>query len=121
MLVDPCHCIQKDQYFIVSDLGDGCIKVFNTEGDFLYKFGNEGDGNVLDPRGLSVDKAGHLMVCDSANDKVQILELTGKFIANFELMSDRIREFVGPVSTASLTDGRIVVSVFCDDCITIIG
>ena len=113
MLVDPCHCIQKDQYFIVSDWGDGCIKVFNTEGDFLYKFGNEGDGNVLDPRGLSVDKAGHLIVCDSENDKVQILELTGKFIANFEL--------IGPVSTASLTDGRIVVSVFCDDCVKIIG
>ena len=28
LLVDPCHCIQKDQYFIVSDWGDHCIKVF---------------------------------------------------------------------------------------------
>ena len=122
LLVDPCHCIQKDQYFIVSDYGDQCIKVFNTGGDFLYKFGNEGegDGEFNGPHCLSVDKAGHLMVCDSENDRVQILELSGKFIANFELMSDRIEEYVGPVSTAVLSDGRIVVSDYCDDCIKII-
>ena len=96
--------------------------MFNTDGDFLYKFGNEGegDGEFYGPKYLSVDKAGHLMVCDSANDRVQILELSGKFIANFELMSDRIEEYVGPVSTAVLSDGRIVVSDYCDDCIKII-
>ena len=96
--------------------------MFNTGGDFLYKFGNEGKGygEFYRPKCLSVDKAGHLMVCDSANDRVQILELSGKFIANFELMSDRIEEYVGPVSTAVLSDGRIVVSDFCDDCIKII-
>ena len=120
LLVDPCHCIQKDQYLIVSDYGDHCIKVFNTEGNFLYKFGNEGDGEFIRPHFLSVDKAGHLMVCDSENDRIQILELSGKFIANFELMSDKIEEYVGPVSTAELSDGRIVVSDYCDDCIKII-
>ena len=122
LLVNPCHCIQKDQYFIVSDDGDDFIKVFHTDGDFLYKFGNEGDeSREFDhPRCLSVDKAGHLMVCDSANDRVLILELSGKLIAKFELMSDRIEEFLGPVSTAVLSDGRIVVSDHCDDCILLI-
>ena len=125
LLVDPCHCIQKDQYFIVSDYGDHCIKVFNTGGDFLYKFANKGkgDGEFDRPHCLSVDKAGHLMVCDYGNDRVQILELNGKFVANFELIRDligTIEEFVGPVSTASLTDGRIVVSDYSDDCIKII-
>ena len=125
LLVDPCHCIQKDQYFIVSDNGDHCIKVFNTGGDFLYKFANKGkgDGEFDRPHCLSVDKAGHLVVCDYGNDRVQILELNGKFVANFELIRDligTIEEFVGPVSTASLTDGRIVVSDYSDDCIKII-
>ena len=108
LLVDPCHCIQKDQYFIVSDWGDHCIKVFNTDGDFLYKFGNEGegDGEFNEPRCLSVDKAGHLMVCDGANERVQVLELSGKFITTFKLMSGG-----SPVSIAVLSDGRIVVSV----------
>ena len=98
------------------------LKVFHTDGDFLYKFGNEGDeSREFDhPRCLSVDKAGHLMVCDSGNDTVQILELNGKSIANFELMSNGIEECFWPVSTAVLSDGRIVVSNFCNDCIQLI-
>ena len=122
LLVEPCHCIQRDQYFIVSDYGDHSSKEFNTDSDFLDKFGNkgEGDGEFDEPRFLSVDKAGHLVVCDSSNDIVQILELSGEFITEFGLMSDRIRAFIGPISTAVLTDGRIVVSDYWDDCIKII-
>ena len=117
LLVDPCHCIRKDQYFIVSDWGDHSIKVFNTDGDFLYKFGNEGegDGEFNKPRCLSVDKAGHLMVCDGANDRVQVLELNGKFITKFKLMSGG-----SPTSTAVLSDGTIVVPDYGNGCIQII-
>ena len=117
LLVKPIHCIQKDQYFIVSDNFDHCIKVFDTEGDFLYKFGNEGegDGEFNGPRCLSVDKAGHLMVVDSANDRVQVLQLNGKFITKFKLLSGGL-----PISTAVLSDGRIVVSVLRDSRIQII-
>ena len=117
LLVDPIHCIQKDQYFIVSDNGDHSIKVFNTDGDFLYKFGNEGkgDGEFNKPRCLSGDKAGNLMVCDRANDRVQVLELSGKLITTFELVTGGL-----PVSIAVLSDGRIVVSVFGDNRIQII-
>ena len=122
LLVDPCHCIQKDQYFIVSDNGDHCIKVFNTDGDFLYKFGNEGegDGEFNLPRYLSVDKAGHLMVCDSGNDSVQVLELNGKFITKFGRYGSEIGELNEPMSTAVLTDGRIVVTDFENNRIQII-
>ena len=117
LLVDPCHCIQKDQYFIVSDNGDHSIKLFNTGGDFLYKFGNEGegDGEFDNPYCLSVDKAGHLMVCDGTNDRVEVLELNGKFITKFKLVSGGL-----PTSTAVLSDGTIVVSDFTDYRIQII-
>ena len=117
LLVDPCHCIQKDQYFIVSDNGDHSIKLFNTGGDFLYKFGNEGEGDgEFDNRYcLSVDKAGHLMVCDGTNCRVQVLELNGKFITKFKLVSGGL-----PTSTAVLSDGTIVVSDFRDYRIQII-
>ena len=116
-LVDPCHCIQKDQYFIVSDHRDHSIKVFTAEGDFLYKFGNEGegDGEFNGPHCLSVDKAEHLMVCDYGNNRVQVLELNGEFITKFKLMSGG-----SPTSTAVLSDGTIVVSDHRDDCIQII-
>ena len=117
LLVDPIHCIQKDQYFIVSDNGDHSIQVFNTEGDFLYKFENEGegDGEFNKPKFLSVDKAGHLMVCDFENYRVQVLELNGKFITKFKLMRRG-----SPTSTTVLSDGTIVVSDYWEDCIQII-
>ena len=43
-----------------------CVKVFGRDGNFLYQFGKkgEGDGEFNKPRCLSVNKAGHLMVCD---------------------------------------------------------
>ena len=91
--------------------------MFNTDGDFLYKFGNEGkgDGEFNKPRCLSVDKAGHLMVCEFPNHRVQVLELNGKFITKFKLLSGGL-----PMSTAVLSDGRIVVSDFRDHRIQII-
>ena len=55
------------------------------------------------------------MVCDGANDRVQVLELNGKFITKFKLMSGG-----SPTSTALLSDGTIVVSDYRDDCIQII-
>ena len=101
----------------MSDNGDHSIKVFNADGDFLYKFGNggEGDGVFDNPYCLSVDKEGHLMVCDGKNDRVQVLELNGTFITKFKLMSGG-----SPTSTAVLSDGTIVVSDYRGDCIQII-
>ena len=117
LLVNPYHCIQRDQNFIVSDYGDHSIKVFNTDGDFLYKFGDKGkgDGAFDRPYFLSVDKAGRLIVSESDNHVVQVLELSGKFLTKFQLMSGGL-----PVSTALLSDGRIVVSDFRNSRVQII-
>ena len=71
---------------IVSDMDEHCIKVFDRNGNFLYKFGKkgEGDGEFNGPGGLSVNKAGHLMVCEVENHRVQVFELSGKrFITMF--------------------------------------
>jgi len=71
---DPFHYVQYEKYFVVSESDEHCIKVFHLDGRFLYKFGKKGDGdgefNVI--RCLSVNKAGHLMVCDLWNHRVQV-------------------------------------------------
>ena len=78
----------------------------------MYKFGNKrkGDGELNDPRCLSVNKAGHLMVCDTSNHRVQVFEISGKFITKFGSKGESEGEFNWPISTAVLSDGRIVVS-----------
>ena len=108
----PCHCIQYDKYLIVSYSGDHCIKVFDINGNFLYKFGNRGnrDGEFNSPRFFSVNKAGHLMVCERDNHRVQVFELSGRFVTKFGKLGSGPGEFKGPISTAVLSDGRIVVA-----------
>ena len=51
------------------------------------------------------------MVCDSQNHRVQVFELSGKFVTKFGSEGSRRGEFKKPFSTAILSDGRVVV---CD-------
>ena len=50
------------------------------------------------------------MVCEVLNHRVQVFELSGKFITKSGTKGSGIGEFKTPVSTAVLNDGRIVVS-----------
>ena len=112
-MVTPYHCIQHGQYFIVSDVGDHSIKMFDLEGKFISKFGKQGsrDGEFNMPCYLSVSKEGLLVVCDQCNNRVQLFELSGKFVTKFGSEGSGRGEFKNPFSTANLSDGRIVV---CD-------
>ena len=80
----------------------------------MYKFGKKGlgDGEFNEPRFLSVNKAGHLMVCDAWNHRVQVFELSGKFVTKFGTGGSSIGEFKRPISTTVLRDGRIVATEY---------
>ena len=119
-IVFPFHCFQYDKFLLVSDRGivsetfheevDPSIKVFNKRGGFLFQFGKRGnrDGEFVAPACLSVSKSGHLIVCDTENDRVQVFEMSGRFITKFGNRGKG--EFDGPISAAVLSDGKIVVS-----------
>ena len=81
----PVHCVQCDEYFIVSDKGDHSIKVFRRKGKLHHKFGHLGgrDGEFDNPCCLSVTKSKHLMVCDDNNDRIQVFKLNGRFVGKF--------------------------------------
>ena len=108
----PIHCVQHDTYLIVSDKKEHCIKVYDRNGNFQYKFGKEGegDGELIHPACLSVNKSGHLMVCDSDNNRVQIFELNGRFLSKFGTKGGNFGEFNSPRSLADLSTGEIVVA-----------
>ena len=109
----PIHCVQCDEYLIVSDHTDEhCIKVFSTEGKHQYKFGQQGggDGEFNYPRCMAVTKSKHLMVCGGGNNRIQVFELNGKFVAKFGTRGDNLGEFSTPTFVAVLKSGRIVVS-----------
>ena len=109
----PVHCVQCGEYFIVSDRGEHCIKVFNREGHFQYKFGKQGerDGKFNEPRILSVTQSKHLLVCDGKNHRIQVFELDGKFVGKFGTNGSKLGEFNYAYSVAVLSNDQIVV---CD-------
>ena len=72
----------------------------------------DGDGEFNSPDFLSVDKAGHLLVCDSGNDRVQVFKLTGEFITKFGASGKGKGKLFTPTSTAFLSNGRIIVTEF---------
>ena len=41
----PFHWVQCDELLIMLDRAQSCIKVFNREGHFQYKFGKKGEGD----------------------------------------------------------------------------
>ena len=90
----PCSCVSYKQYLIVSDNEEHCVKVFDREqGLLLCKFTSVGnaEGQFNGPRFLAVDKAGHLMVCDAGNHRIQVFKLNGEFVANFGKKRQRVR------------------------------
>ena len=109
---DPVHCVDCGEYFIVSNRSEHCIKVFNREGDFQYKFGKKGqrDGAFINLGYLLVNESQHLFVCDRENHRVQVFELNGKFIGKFGTKGSKLGEFNYPLSVVMLSNGRIVVS-----------
>ena len=94
------------------------------DGNFQYKFGKQDgrDGEFNYPCCLSVNKSGHLMVCDLGNDKIQVFKVNGQFVTKFGIEGSNLEEykFNSPVSVAVLSNGRIVVSDEGNHCMQIL-
>ena len=106
-LDDPISCIHCRDRFLVSDSGNHCIKVFNHSGSFLYRFGQQGngDGQFKSPYGICLDNSNNLLVCDRGNNRVQ----------QFSLIDNRftgktITDLPDPTGIATAPDGRILVT-----------
>jgi len=97
----PVHCVQFDRYLIVSDCLEHCMKVYDRNGNFQYKFGKQGrgDGELSCPYYLSVNKSG------------QAFQPNGEFVGKFGTEGSNLGEFNCPLSVAVLSNGGIVV---CD-------
>ena len=108
----PFNCVCHEGKLFVSDRDAHLIKVYNSNGRFLYEFGTNGTGNgeLNHPAGLAVDKMGHLLVC--SNHRVQVFTLDGKFVAKFGKYGKELGQMFTPSSVSVLKSGRIVVCEF---------
>lgn len=56
--------------------------MFNQEGEFMLKFGSNGEGNgqFNAPTGVAVDSNGNIIVADWGNSRIQVDENTHLFV-----------------------------------------
>ena len=67
-------------------LGNSRIMKFDRNGKLLKVIGRmgSGPGEFIEPHGLAIDSAGRLFVADRSNNRVQILDQDGNFIAEWK-------------------------------------
>lgn len=99
--------VQPDGSFYVSDgYRNTRVAKFGPDGKFLFQWGTAGAGpgqfNV--PHGIAVDAKGHVYVADRENDRVQIFDSRGRFLAQWK--SPRIGR---PYSIALLGSGLAAI------------
>ena len=106
----PLSCVCYEEKFFVTDRNNNCVKVFDERGQFLYKFGEKGngDGQLIQPCGLCVDKYGNLLVCDIGNERIQQFSSEGTFTGK---TSSKVNPML-PCSVATMPDDRILISDF---------
>ena len=110
----PCYYHDK---FLVSYRWNHCVKVFNKEGVFLYDIGYEGSGDerLYRPMGLAVDAFGHVIVCDTGNNKLKVFTVEGKFLNLVGKKTIKVPAFM-----TVCNNGDIMVSDVVKDCIHVL-
>jgi uncharacterized protein YjiK len=69
-------------YIYVTDMGNHRIQKFTSDGDYITQWGTEGsgDGQFIDPKGISVDGNGYVYVADCETERVQKFTSDGEFL-----------------------------------------
>uniref|UniRef100_A0A8C7I8U4 RING-type E3 ubiquitin transferase n=1 Tax=Oncorhynchus kisutch TaxID=8019 RepID=A0A8C7I8U4_ONCKI len=85
------------------------LQVFNPEGEFLLKFGSNGEGNgqFNAPTGVAVDVNGNIIVADWGNSRIQVFDGSGSFLSYINTSADPL---YGPQGLALTSDGYVVVA-----------
>ncbi|PFX20279.1 RING finger protein nhl-1-like [Stylophora pistillata] len=109
----PSSAVFHKGRFIVSDTFNHCLKVYNRHGVYLQQIGRSGrePGQFIKPRGLTVDSGGNILVCDSGNCRIQVLDSDGNFVKSFGGFGEEEEgKFCLPYSVAVGKQGELVVS-----------
>ena len=114
--VGPVYAVHHREKFFVSYPDANRVMAFNNRGEYVHDIGSEGsgDGQLMFPSGLVVDKFDHLIVCDTGNRRLQLFTLDGKFITR---ISESFFENGGLASCAVSNHGHLFVSDIDNNCV----
>lgn len=103
---------EKLDRIYVSDSNTHRISVFNRTGQFLFAFGQQGEGselNLYSPQGVAVAPDGRVFVADMLNARIQSYDADGKPLARFGVLGDHNSNFEFPKDLAFDSEGNLHV------------
>ncbi len=97
--------VADDGNIYVVDSKHGEVKILNQNGEFIKKFGENGNGEGQQnlPEGIALDKKGNVYVCDAMNGRIQKFDSRGNFLG---LISEGLKR---PISICMDSDGYFYV------------
>jgi len=115
-LKNPCWIAidPNNQNIIVTDTGNKRIQVFDTDGNFVLKFGSQDDEATEDGKfyflsGIAVDKNGDIITVDDSS-RVQVFDSKGNFKFKFGTKGKNPGEMYGVEGVGVDGEGNIVVA-----------
>ena len=117
----PTHLAFADDKLYVTDTLNSRIQVFNPDGKMIMKFGERGlfIGNMVRPKGVSVDSHGNIYVVESLYDNLLVFDNQGRTLLGIGGSGSGIGEFYLPsgvwvdsqdqIYIADMYNGRITI------------
>ena len=106
-LLSPCGVTvdNKTGKIYIADCGNHCVKVFDSSGKILFKFGDsDGEGKMSHPRGLVISEDRILISNSQHSEKsthsILIYQLNGSFVSRIGKFGDGKNEFNFPCGLA---------------------
>ena len=93
------------EIYVADGYGNAQIHRFSPGGEWRASFGQvgQGPGEFMTPHSIIVDRQNRLVVCDRENDRVQVFEREGRFLAEW-------RGLCRPMDLCERDDGVILVT-----------
>jgi DNA-binding beta-propeller fold protein YncE len=102
--------VDSTGHVYVADSENARIQKFDSDGNFITKWGSWETGHFSQPSGVAVDSTGNVYVTDEINDSVQKFDSSGNFITKWGSEGDGDGEFFWPRGIAVDTAGNVYVA-----------
>ena len=101
--------------FIVCDIEDDSVQVFNHNGEFLFMFGDNGKGGNLKGPDSALYHNGRFIVSDSDNHCLKVFDEVGNFLFKFGEEGCEDGQLVNPTGLCVYKENTILVCDYRND------
>ena len=99
--------VDKHGRILVSDSGNGGVKVFDKDGQFLLKIGHKDKSNLTCPMGICEDMCGNFLIADKQRNVMLVFSSDGRYIKMLDIGDQALKN---PSGIAISSTGFIAIT-----------